>query len=173
MIAVSRALNPECEHLDGDMRTVRLGRVFDAVFVHDAVMYITTEDDLRRVIVTAAAHCRPGGAALFAPDHVRETMQLKTDWGGHDGEGRGVRYLEWDWDPDPEDTVYFGDFTYLMREGSDVRCYYDRHVFGIFARATWMSLLSEEGFTPRRVPAKGSDLEGEWEVFIGVKDGGR
>ena len=23
---VSRALNPECEHIDGDMRTVRLGR---------------------------------------------------------------------------------------------------------------------------------------------------
>ena len=26
MLAVSRALNPECEHLEGDIRTVRLGR---------------------------------------------------------------------------------------------------------------------------------------------------
>src|SRR5512140_402509 len=38
MLAVSRQLNPECEHLEGDMRTVRLGRVFDVVLVHDAVM---------------------------------------------------------------------------------------------------------------------------------------
>ena len=37
MLASSRALNPECEHIQGDMRTVRLGRQFDAVFVHDAV----------------------------------------------------------------------------------------------------------------------------------------
>ena len=33
MLAVSRELNPECEHRQGDMRTVRLGRMFDAVFV--------------------------------------------------------------------------------------------------------------------------------------------
>jgi len=173
MLAVSRALNPECEHLEGDMRLVRLGREFDAVFVHDAIMYMTTEADLRQAIVTAYVHCRPGGAALFAPDHVRESLQLKTDWGGHDGEGRGVRYLEWDWDPDPDDTTYVGEFTYLLREGNEIRCSYDRHVFGIFPRATWMGLLSEAGFTPRLVPAKGSGLEGEWEVFLGVKGDGR
>ena len=65
MRAVSRALNPECEHVDGDMRTARLGRQFDAVFVHDAVCYMTTESDLRLAIETAFVHCRPGGAALF------------------------------------------------------------------------------------------------------------
>jgi SAM-dependent methyltransferase len=171
MLAVSRALNPECDHLEGDMRTLRLGREFDAVFVHDAIMYMTTEADLRRVIVTAYIHCRPGGAALFAPDHVRETLQLKTEWGGNDGVGRGVRFLEWDWDPDPDDTTYFGEFTYLLREGNEVRCSYDRHIFGIFPRATWVALLSGAGFSPRRVPARGSGLEGEWEVFVGVKEG--
>ncbi len=33
MIAGSRQLNPECEHLCGDMRAVRLGRDFHAVLV--------------------------------------------------------------------------------------------------------------------------------------------
>src|SRR5687767_1380764 len=37
MLAVSRTVNPDCEHIQGDMRTVRLGREFDVVFVHDAV----------------------------------------------------------------------------------------------------------------------------------------
>lgn len=37
MLDVSRRLNPECDHHRGDMRTVRLGCGFDAVFVHDAV----------------------------------------------------------------------------------------------------------------------------------------
>src|SRR5688572_5543710 len=44
MLEISRAINPECAHLLADMRTLRLGREFDAVFVHDAVMYLTTED---------------------------------------------------------------------------------------------------------------------------------
>jgi trans-aconitate methyltransferase len=41
MLAVSRALNPDCEHLIGDMRTLWLGRAFDVVFVHDAIDYMT------------------------------------------------------------------------------------------------------------------------------------
>ena len=38
MLALSRTLNPECEHLEGDMRTLRLGRTFDVVFIHDAIV---------------------------------------------------------------------------------------------------------------------------------------
>ncbi len=56
MRELSRALNPECEHVAGDMRSVRLGRTFDAVFIHDAVMYMTTENDLRAALAIAAAH---------------------------------------------------------------------------------------------------------------------
>jgi trans-aconitate methyltransferase len=33
MLAHSRALDPECEHILGDMRTLRLGRNFDRVFI--------------------------------------------------------------------------------------------------------------------------------------------
>ncbi|MGZ5294917.1 MAG: class I SAM-dependent methyltransferase, partial [Actinomycetota bacterium] len=47
ILALSRTINPECEHVAGDMRTLRLGRTFDAVFVHDAISYLTSEADLR------------------------------------------------------------------------------------------------------------------------------
>src|SRR5688572_30221038 len=33
MLAVSERMNPDCNHLEGDMRTVRLDREFDAVFI--------------------------------------------------------------------------------------------------------------------------------------------
>jgi hypothetical protein len=92
MLAVSRALNPELEHVQGDMRTVRLDRTFDSVFVHDAVCYMTTEPDLRAAMTTAALHCRLGGVLLMAPDYVRETFRPGTDHGGHDGQGRSARY---------------------------------------------------------------------------------
>ena len=168
MLTVSRALNPECEHVAGDMRTVRLDRQFDAVFVHDAVMYMITTADLRKAIETAFLHCRPGGAALFAPDCVRETFHPSTDHGGHDGETHGLRYLEWTWDPDPSDSTYVVDYAYLLRtpDGA-VRVEHDRHVEGLFTREDWLRLLSDAGFEPRVVPFDHSELEpGSYEVFV-------
>ena len=95
MLAASRRLNPECDHHQGDMRSVRLGRTFDAVFVHDAVDYMVTEDDLGRAVETAFVHCRPGGVAVFIPDHIAETFVPETDHGGHDGaDKRTVRFLD-------------------------------------------------------------------------------
>jgi SAM-dependent methyltransferase len=173
MLAVSRALNPECEHVEGDMRTVRLGREFDAVFVHDAVTYMTTEADLRMAMETAYVHCRPGGAALFAPDHLRETFKPSTDHGGYDdATGRGLRYLEWSWDPDPSDTTCITEYAYLLREpdGSVTTVGGDRHVSGLFARADWLRLLRDVGFEPTAVPFDHSELEpGTYEIFVAKK----
>src|SRR5207248_3927451 len=91
MLKVSRRLNPECEHIKGDIRRVRLGRLFDAVFVHDAICHMTTEAEVRAVMRTAYEHCQPGGAALFVPDFVRETFLAGTDVGGSDSERGNVR----------------------------------------------------------------------------------
>ncbi len=169
MLGVSRALNPECEHVQGDMRTVRLGRQFDAVFVHDAVCYMTTLADLRMAIDTAFVHCRPGGVALFAPDFVRENFRPSTDHGGHDGGERGLRYLEWTRAPDPSETTYVVDYAFMLRDpDGTVRVEHDRHVEGLFSRSDWLRLLTEAGFkNARAVPLVHSDLEpGGHEVFV-------
>lgn len=168
MLAVSRALNPECEHVEGDMRTVRLGREFDCVFVHDAVCYMTTLADLRQAIDTAYLHCRPGGAVVFAPDHLRENFRGSTDHGGHDVGTRALRYLEWTWDPDPSDTTYTVDYVYVLRDSDgSTSVEWDRHIEGLFARADWLRLLSEAGFRPKMVPFDHSELEaGSYEIFV-------
>ena len=164
MLDLSRALNPECEHIPGDMRTLRLGRTFDAVLIHDAVMYMTSEDELRQAIETAFVHLKPGGAALIMPDMIRETFVSMTTHGGHDGDGRSIRYIEWTFDPDPSDTTYTVDFAYLLREHNlPVRVVHDCHLFGIFPRETWLRLLSGAGFEPKAA----SDPWGR-EVFISV-----
>jgi len=148
MLARSRALNPECEHLVGDMRTLRMGRTFDAVFIHDAICYMATRDDLRAAMETAFVHTAPGGVALFAPDHFRETFQPGTEVEGKDEDdgSRGLRFMQWSWDPDPTDDTCVTDFAFLLREGTTTRALHDRHVEGIFSRAVWMELLREVGF---------------------------
>lgn len=173
MLDVSRVLNPGCEHLQGDMRSVRLERLFDAVFVHDAITYMTTEEDLRSVFRTAFAHLRPGGVALFAPDFVSETFEEGTDHGGHDGEGRAFRYLEWVWDPDPSDTTYVTDYVYVLREGDGpVRVESERHLEGVFPRGTWLRLLEEVGFQPGHTSVRHSEVDRELDLFLGIRPGG-
>ena len=146
MLELSRTINPECEHLPGDMRRLRLGRTFDAVFVHDAVDYMLTEDDVRAAIATVGTHCRPGGVAIVVPDHLTENFVVSTEHGGSDEGDRGLRYLMWTWDPDPSDQTNLVDFAYLLKEGSDVTVEHDRHLCGLFPRALWVEALEQEGF---------------------------
>ena len=163
MLKVSRKLNPECEHIRGDIRKVRLGRTFDAVFVHDAICHMTTEPDLRAVLQTAYEHCRPGGVALFVPDFVRETFVGGTDQGGTDTPDRGLRFLQWIFDPDPEDTTYLVDFAILLRNRrGEARAVHERHTLGLFPRATWLHLLRDVGLRP--VVVHDDDVR---ELFLG------
>ena len=170
MLEISRALNPECEHVQGDMRSVRLGRRFDAVFVHDAVMYMTTESDLRLAMQTAFEHCHPGGAAVFAPDFVRETFEPSTEHGGSDNGAQGLRFLDWTWDPDPTDTTYVVDYAYLLRTADGaVQVEHDRHIEGLFSRADWLRLLTEVGFRATVVAFRHSEVERPLELFVGAR----
>src|SRR5258708_885237 len=153
LLEVSRRLNPECDHHQGGTRTVRLGRTFDAVFVHDAVDYMTSEADLRRAIETAFAHCRPGGIAVFVPDYTAETFEASSDHGGTDDrDGRGVRYLDWTWDPDPADTWIQTEYAVLLRDADgSVHVVHESHRTGLFSRDAWLRLLASAGFRPTAV----------------------
>jgi SAM-dependent methyltransferase len=171
MLAVSAILNPECEHLAGDMRTLRLGRTFDAVFVHDAIEYMTTEADLRRAVATAYAHLRPGGIAVLVPDNIAENFEASSDHGGHDGpDGRGVRYLSWSTDPDPTDTVTRTEYAFLLRspDGS-VQVAHDTHDLGLFPREVWLRVLAEAGFQARSIAEMTTEERLPREFFVGVR----
>lgn len=178
MLAVSRGVNPNCVHILGDMRSLRLTAhdeqpglcAFDAVLVHDAIMYMRSEADLLAAMRTAFIHCAPGGAALFVPDCVRETWAASTGHGGRDGsDGRAVRFLDWTRDADPDGTEYEVDIVYILR-GADgtVRIAQDCHRFGLFPVATWMRLLAEAGFEPTVEPCDYPGAE-RARSFIGVR----
>ena len=167
MLALSSRLNPECEHIEGDMRTLRLGRTFDVVLVHDAVMYMTTEDDLRAALETAFVHTRPGGVALLQPDYTRETFAEGTETGGHDGDGRSLRYLEWVRDPDPGDSTYEVDYVIALREAdAPLRLDHDHHVEGVFAHDEWLGWLGACGFEVRTEQLVFDDGAEEVTVFV-------
>lgn len=77
-----------------------------AVFVHYAVMYMTTERGLRVILATVAAQLEPGGLALVAPDAKTETFKEATEHGNGEGaDGRRALYLQWSLPPEPVETV--------------------------------------------------------------------
>jgi len=170
MLAVSRELNPELEHREGDMRTVRLGRTFDAVMIHDAIAYMTTEEDLAAAIRTAAAHLEPGGMALFVPDETTETFRPSHSSGGNDGEEAAVRYFEWS--HPPRGTSFRVTYVYVIAEGdAPTRVEWEDHEVGVFPRASWLRLIEDSGLEPFALPYAHSEFEEPREMFGGHAPG--
>jgi len=166
MLRVSETANPKCEHVRGDMRTVRLGREFDAVFVHDAISLMATVEDLKSTIDTCWSHCVPGGTALLVPDYFRESFAPSTSWGGRDEGSRSLRYLEWTHDDDPTDDQYAVDFAFLLREGRDAtRVVHDEHLCGVFSKETWRDVCSSVGFAFRIVERQTTERIGAGAVL--------
>ena len=165
MLELSRKLNPEVDHHLGDMRTVRLGRLFDAVLIHDAISYMLTEDDLRAAFETARLHLRPGGLALIAPDMVAESFRegAVIRWSTAKGD-IAVITEERLHDPDPSDTQVESWFTYEITERGSSRVETDVHVTGLFPISAWTSLLTESGFDVELIPMPGQEGFGEWLI---------
>lgn len=147
MLAVSRQLNPDCPHMQGDMRTIEVGSQFDLVFIHDAITYFTDKSDLLAIMKNAKKHLKPDGLLFIMPDEYTETFEPRTDHGGVDKDGRGIRYLEWTYDSDPEDHMLETEYAYVMRDrDGKVTHEHDSMKGGLFSMPEWEELLREAGF---------------------------
>ncbi len=164
MLENCRNLNPDVECIVGDMRSIRLGRQFDAVLCHDAIDYITGIEDLAQVFETARVHLRPGGIFIAAPTYTREEWvenQIETD---QHGDGRFiVSYMSYVYDPDPADTRFEMVMVILIRDGAELRVFEDRHTCGLFDSDTWLRTLEDRGFDAAIEP----DEAMPYRLFIG------
>jgi SAM-dependent methyltransferase len=146
MLDLSRALNPECRHVEADMRNVRLDERFDAVLIYDAVVHVLHLEELLETLRTARTHMNAGGAAVFCPDWFLETYASGTITGGTSEDGRGMRYIEWN-QPEVDGTICRSDVVYLLRrENGEVSVEHDHVRLGVFSEADWRQVLGEAGF---------------------------
>ncbi|RKX24706.1 MAG: class I SAM-dependent methyltransferase [Candidatus Zixiibacteriota bacterium] len=166
----SRRLNPDVEHIVGDMRTVRLGRTFDAVIIHDAIAYMQTEDELRAAFATAAAHLEPGGVFVTSPDNTTENYTDGKLW--HDTESDGkttLTHIQFEYDPDPDDTSVNTLMFYLIRKDGKLRVEQDLHVTGLFSQQRWIDLMEEAGFAVELQEYPVHEDARQAYLFVGVK----
>jgi SAM-dependent methyltransferase len=168
MLALSKKLNPGVEHFIGDMRSVRLGKKFKAVLIHDAISYLLTEDDLRATFKTAATHLDPGGILVVAPDHFRETFRnRKVSSSTHTDGSITLTFIEYDCDPHPNDTTVESIMFYLIHQNDEVHIEVDRHITGLFPIQTWLDLMKNAGFTSEKRTADEDD--DSQPLLVGVK----
>ncbi len=170
MLRQCRRLNPGVPVVAGDMRTLRLAATFDAVLIHDAIAYLTSEDDIRRTLATAAAHLRPGGVLILAPDHYAETFTPPvTAHECHTHDGTTVAYFEYTYDPDPTDHTISSLLTCVIQTAAGVRIEHDRHLTGLFAQRHWLDLLRAGGFTASVETFALAGLDSPYTLLIGVR----
>ncbi|MBM3924670.1 MAG: class I SAM-dependent methyltransferase [SAR202 cluster bacterium] len=170
MLVNARKLNPGVEFFQGDMRSVRLGRKFKAVLIHDAIAYMRSERDLKRVFATAKAHLDSGGVFICSPDWYRETYKgTHVDHRILPGpDGLELTYLEHDIDPDPFDTTIETRFFYIIKQDGKVRVEQDLHITGLFPLETWLELMDKAGFDAEALPYPVYDDGGEGYLLRGV-----
>lgn len=166
MLSRAEHLNPDVAYTAGDMRTVRLGKRFDAVLIADSINYMLTVDDLRAAFATAFEHLKPGGVlCTYVEQTVEGFEQNRTECSTHTADGVEIAFIENLYDPDPTDTTYEMTFVYLIRRDGRLEIETDRHLGGIFRLETWSGLLQEVGFEVVQVEFEEACLP----LFVGLK----
>ncbi|MEW5981948.1 MAG: class I SAM-dependent methyltransferase [Acidobacteriota bacterium] len=144
MLTQAKELNPDCTFVQGDMRTCRLGRAFDAVLMDDAISHMNCRTDFVAAFRTAYAHLNPGGVLIATPDVTTETFhQNRTTATPATRDGLAVVFVENVYDPDPADDQYETTILYLMRDHGRLRIDTEHWTMGIFSLNTWRQVLSE------------------------------
>jgi len=151
MLDLARQLNPECQFHQADMRKFSLQERFDAILLDDAISYVTAEEDLRAVFDRAYVHLNTGGVMVCGPDDTKETFsQNRTSISyaasASKPEHIDVVFVENNFDPEPDDTVYEATIIYLIREYGKLRIEHDLHFLGLFPLEAWRMLLLDVGF---------------------------
>lgn len=171
MLDLCAALNPGVTTHVGDMRSVRLGRTFDAVLIHDAIDYMLCRAEVAAALTTAAAHLRPGGVAIIAPTYTAQTFtphdyaadQCDTDRGP-------VTYLSHVGEAAPCGERFDLTMVFVLpdAEGRN-RVETDRHPCGLFGEPTWLELMQEAGLDPQPLQSEIPGGGRPWTLFVGVR----
>jgi len=175
MLNKARAAHPDIEYIEGDMRTLRLNRQFDAVVIPDSIDYMASLDDLRRAIQTAVMHLKTGGVLLVVAK-TEETFQNNNFAYTGEKDGIHVTLLENNYINPFRPNTYEATFVYLIRQQGELTIRTDHQVLGLFSQATWDKVFNNAGINVQKTNLDGiydpyllNDGEYPLTIFVGQK----
>lgn len=141
MLERCRKLNPGVVLHRGDMRSIRLGKKFSAVLIHDAVNHLLTEEDLAATFQTVAQHLQKNGIVILSPDWFTESFHAPMiENVTHSNTDMELTYFSYTHDPNPDDTNIEEIMIYFITANGKLRIKHDKFVLGLFPKSTWIRL---------------------------------
>lgn len=170
MLGNCQRLVPEANAVVGDMRSIRLDKTFDAVFIHDAIDYMLSEQDVRATLETVAAHLKPGGLCVIAPTYTRENFvdgDVADD--GTTTDSEELTYFTYVHDSDPTDDIFEMILLYLIRDAETrtVEVVEDRHTCGLFSNEQWVQWMTDAGMQAELRETEADEVP--WTLFVGIQ----
>ena len=142
MIEQSTLLNPTTVHTVGDMRSVKLGMMFDVIIVGDSIGYAISMQDLKAVILNSRQHLKKTGVLLLLPDWTQETYTHNHVWSREVEFGQStVSLVEYQYQNLSDPSQIHSVFVFLIASGTDTIVEVDYHSFGLHSAATWRSTI--------------------------------
>jgi ubiquinone/menaquinone biosynthesis C-methylase UbiE len=175
MLNKARVAHPDIEYLEGDMRTLRLNRKFDAVVIPDSIDYMVSLDDLWQAIQTAVVHLKTGGVFLVVAK-TQETFQDNNFAYTGEKDGVHVTLFENNYIKPFHLNTYEATLVYLIRRQGELTIHTDHQLLGLFSQTTWEKLFKDADLAMQRITLNGiydryllSDGEYPLTVFTGQK----
>ena len=145
MIAESQKRNPNATHICADMTDLTLDTQYDVVLLHDAVMYLGSQDAIRQTLRQIQGLLKPDGVAIIIPDVCRESFDERVLSSEVQGARAHIHFTEWHWDPDASDDLISVEFSVLFREypQSRIQSVHETHTMVVLSIETWMTMFME------------------------------
>lgn len=175
MLDTARLRHPYVEYIEGDMRTVRLDREFDAVAIPDSIDYMSSLPELQMAVETSVAHLKPGGILLVV-GKTREIFRGNNFAYTGEQEDLHVTLLENNYINLYRPETYEATLLYLIRRRGELTIHTECHVLGLFSQEAWEKVFAEAGLSMQEAGINGTYNKyllggGEYplKIFIGRK----
>jgi SAM-dependent methyltransferase len=152
MLAVARKRLPGVPLHEADMRTLDLGRSFDAVIcLFSSIGYLTDPAEMRSAVARLAAHVAPGGVLILdgwvRPDDWRESFRPEPDI-AQDGEALVVRlaFIR------RERNITDMDMHHMVQTAEGIDYFVENHRLALTPTEDYVSAVETAGLVARVIP---------------------
>ncbi len=140
MLALAKKRNPEVTYITGDMRNIDLNKKFDVVIIPDSIMYMTTIEDLKKTIINASCHLKPGGILLVVAQMEEDFRENNF---AYSGEKENIHITAFENNHIVSDSTYEATIIYLVRQDGELSVHHEVHILGLFPYDQWMAIFEE------------------------------
>jgi SAM-dependent methyltransferase len=153
MLAVARTRLPGVSLREADMRTLDLGKTFDAVTcLFSSIGYMHDPGELRAAIARLAAHVAPGGVLILdgwvRPDQWRDNFRPDHPDVAHDSDVTVVRLSF----SRREGSITELEMHHLVQTDAGIEYFTETHRLRLTATDDYVSAVSEAGLKAQVIP---------------------